>query len=67
MNLNAWDDPLAIPWLQVHPAEDTLHYLRIEEGSAVSLRMNGQMLGTTTMDGSPPIPSWCWKIYQHLP
>ena len=46
---------LRLPWLQIHPTlgQDTLHYLRIEEGSAVSLRMNGQMLGTTTMDGLP--------------
>lgn len=39
--------------------KDTLHYLRIEEGSAVSLRMNGQLLsGEVSVDAQPRIR---WK------
>mmetsp|Transcript_42992 Transcript_42992/g.68102 ORF Transcript_42992/g.68102 Transcript_42992/m.68102 type:complete len:192 (+) Transcript_42992:2-577(+) len=38
--------------------KDTLHFLRIEEGTAVSLRMNGQLLlGEVSVDAQPRI-SW---------
>eukprot|EP00435_Cladocopium_sp_Y103_P014395 s756_g3.t1 len=39
--------------------KDTLHYLQLEEGTAVSLRMNGQLLlGEVSVDAQPRIT---WK------